>query len=168
MYSRIMIFGKPGSGKSTFAQHLHEKTNLPLYHLDRHFYTQNWIERDYQEFMKIQHKIVSQDRWIVDGNNTKSFNLRYLRSQLCIYFNYPRRLCLWRIFKRKFAGKNPLIKDRADGCSENMRWSLIKYTWTFECRVNQHIAELRSHYPEVKFIEIRNNADLKKLYKSIT
>ena len=36
---RIMIFGRPGSGKSTFAVELALKLNLPLYHLDKYFVT---------------------------------------------------------------------------------------------------------------------------------
>jgi adenylate kinase family enzyme len=47
-YIRICIFGRPGSGKSTFAHKLHLKTGLPLYHLDRYFFVANWVERDYQ------------------------------------------------------------------------------------------------------------------------
>ncbi len=43
-----MIFGRPGSGKTTFAFQLSQKTGLPLYHIDRHFYIDNWIARDYK------------------------------------------------------------------------------------------------------------------------
>jgi len=34
-FSKVMIFGRPGSGKSTFALALSQKTGLPLHHLDR-------------------------------------------------------------------------------------------------------------------------------------
>ncbi len=162
-----MIFGRPGSGKSTFALQLHAETSLPLHHLDRHFYTANWVEHDYKEFMDWQKNIVAQDRWIIDGNNTKSLELRYARAQVCIYFNYPRRLCLWRIFKRKLFGKHEAIDDRAIGCAETIRWSLIKYTWTFEKRVHQIIRELRARYPQVKFIEITCYVEGEKLLKHL-
>ena len=33
--NRIVILGCPGSGKSTFARKLHERTGLPLIYLDR-------------------------------------------------------------------------------------------------------------------------------------
>ena len=63
-----MIFGRPGSGKSTFAHDLHKITGLPLHHLDKHFFTRNWVERDKQEFLDIQQSIVDTDSWIIDGN----------------------------------------------------------------------------------------------------
>ena len=34
MHTKIMIIGSPGSGKSTFARKLRDKTGLPLFYLD--------------------------------------------------------------------------------------------------------------------------------------
>lgn len=89
-----MIFGRPGSGKSTFALWLHKQTGIPLHHLDRHFYIHNWIERDYEEFLAIQQSIVENEEWIVDGNSTKSFEMRYSHADMCLYFNFPRIVCV--------------------------------------------------------------------------
>lgn len=159
-----MIFGRPGSGKSTFALGLHQRTGLPLYHLDRYFFTANWQEHNYQSFLNIQQKLVDQDKWIIDGNNTKSLAMRYGRAELCLYFNYPRWLCYWRILKRLFH-KDKKMHDRAEGCHETMCWSLLSYTWTFEHRVKQQIKELRRLYPSITFIEIRNDTELKRIEK---
>jgi len=49
-----MIFGRPASGKSTFAYKLAAKTGLPLHHLDKRFFVSGWVERSNQEFMQIQ------------------------------------------------------------------------------------------------------------------
>lgn len=51
---RIMIFGIPGSGKSTFALKLSRLLNLPLFHLDKYFFVSGWEERNYEEFLQIQ------------------------------------------------------------------------------------------------------------------
>ena len=56
---RIMIFGRPGSGKTTFAYELSKKLNLPLYHLDKYFFTANWVQRDYQEFVIKQLEVLN-------------------------------------------------------------------------------------------------------------
>ncbi len=160
--SRIMIFGRPGSGKSTFSQKVHQRTGLSLYHLDKYFYTENWTERNYQQFLNIQQKLVDQDQWIIDGNNLKSLEMRYHRADLCLYFNYPRWLCYWRIFKRLFT-KDRTIHDRAEGCRETIRWSLLSYIWTFEQRVAQQIKALRHTYPHVTFVKICDDKELQKI-----
>lgn len=162
VFSKIMIFGRPGSGKSTFALSLHKATKIPLHHLDKHFYKSNWVEQDYQEFLKIQQAIINTDSWIIDGNNTKSLESRYQRADLVIYFNYPRWLCYWRTLKRFFK-KNSEIDDRADGCAENIRFSLLRYMWSFESRVAHQITLLKEKYPYTRFVEISSDKDLKML-----
>lgn len=161
-FKRIMIFGRPGSGKSTFALWLSGALNLPLHHLDKHFYTKNWVERDYDEFLKIQQNIVNGNHWIIDGNSIRSLEMRWEKADLILYFNFSKMLCLWRILKR-FLRPNTHIHDRAPGCSEVIRWPLVKYTWQFERRVAEQITTLKNRYPHTIFKEIRNDSDLKKL-----
>jgi adenylate kinase family enzyme len=134
----------------------------PLYHLDKHFYEANWVERNYQEFLTDQQFLVNQERWIIDGNSTKSLEMRYSKADLVLYFNYSRVLCYWRILKRLFC-ETKEIEDRADGCKETVRWSLLKYMWSFENRVAKQIIELKQKYPNCKFIEITSDKDLKNL-----
>lgn len=161
-YKKIMIFGRPGGGKSTFALKLHQLTKIPLHHLDRYFYEANWVERDYQEFLKCQQSIVDSRCWIIDGNSTKSLEMRYSKADLVLYFNFPRYVCYWRIFKRLF-DKDPAIEDRAHGCNETIRINLLRYMWNFEKRVARQLVELREKYPLVEFIEIRSKKSLWEL-----
>jgi adenylate kinase family enzyme len=163
-YKRIMIFGRPGSGKSTFAWELNRLTKIPLYHLDKYFFTSNWNKRDYAEFMQDQISIVNTDSWIIDGNCTKSLATRYERAEICIYFNYSKLLCVWRILKRMLHDRTH-IDDRADDCPEVVRWNLITYLWTFEVRVRDMISNLQRKFPNVKFVEINNSQQLDELKK---
>lgn len=158
---RIMIIGRPGSGKSTFSVQLQKKLNLPLFHLDKYFFEKNWVERDYQEFLSSQKEMISNPSWIIDGNSTKSYEMRYKNADLCLYFNFPRWLCYGRVFKRLFH-KHPDIDDRAPECSETVRWSLLKYMWNFENRVNPILQQLQSQYPHVQFIELRSDLEVNR------
>lgn len=162
-----MIFGRPGSGKSTFAKELHNNTGINLYHLDRYFYVENWVERNTGEFLQIQQSLVNQDRWIVDGNSIRTLGLRYAHAEVALYFNYPRWLCLYRLFKRRFF-KNLAIQDRATGCAEVIQWKLITYMWRFANRVDGQIKDLQQQYPNVKFVEIRNKRDLELVWQSLS
>lgn len=156
---RIMIFGIPGSGKSTFALKLSQRLGLPLFHLDKYFFVQGWQERDYDEFLDIQRELVEQEQWIIDGNATKSFEMRFSRADVVLYFRFNRLLCLWRIFKRLIC-KDPHISDRAEGCSENVRLRLIRYLWGFDKRAKKSIEVLRAKYPSVQFYELHNDREI--------
>lgn len=163
---KIMIFGIPGSGKSTFAVSISEQLQIPVDHLDRHFYIENWIERDYNEFLQIQESLVSQKSWIIDGNCIKSLEMRFQRADVAVYFRFNRLICLWRIYKRLFS-KNQSIQDRAEGCHETVRWRLVRYLWNFHKRVSPSIEKLKKQYPNVEFYEIRNSRDLKNFTKKL-
>lgn len=161
-----MLFGRPGSGKSTYAYALSKATGLPLYHLDKHFYVQNWVERDYQEFLAIQKELGAQDSWVIDGNNTQSLELRWARADTVLYFNYPRWRCYWRVLKRCFT-KDARIDDRAENCPETISLKLLRYMWSFEQRVAMRIEALRKQYPDVHFYEIRSDKELEGVSKEL-
>ncbi|MEZ5315620.1 MAG: GNAT family N-acetyltransferase [Chlamydiales bacterium] len=156
---KIMIFGIPGSGKSTFALHLSEILQLPLHHLDRYFFIEGWKERKYEDFLEIQTNLVKQESWIIDGNAIKSLELRYSQAHMVLYFRFNRLLCLYRIFKR-LVFKDHRISDRAEGCSECIRFRLIRYLWGFNERVRMTIGELQEKYPHVQFYEFHYQRDL--------
>jgi adenylate kinase family enzyme len=156
---RCIIFGIPGSGKSTFALRLSHLLNLPLFHLDKYFFTSGWQERNYEEFLAIQKKLIKKDSWIIDGNATRSLEIRYKEADLVIYFRFNRLLCLYRIFKRLIT-KNPRISDRAEGCQEKVRLRLVKYLFGFPKRVESHLKELKKKYPSTPFYEFVNDKQM--------
>lgn len=164
---KIVIFGIPGSGKSTFALQLSDALKLPLYHLDRFFFVENWKERDREEFLRIQQKMVDLDVWIIDGNSIQSLEIRYCKADLVLYFRFNRLLCLYRILKRLFS-KDSRISDRADGCPEQVSFRLIRYLWGFPKEKKPLIENLKARYPQVVFHEIRSDCEAKKLFHSLT
>ena len=60
MHTKIMIIGSPGSGKSTFARKLRDKTGLPLFYLDmiKHKPDRTTISsEEFETFMEVYRKI---------------------------------------------------------------------------------------------------------------
>lgn len=164
--NRIMICGRPGSGKSTYAKTLSERLQLPLYHLDKIFFTHDWEKQDNEIFMQQQKDIIEKDQWIIDGNSSQSFELRYPRTDVILYFDMPRWLCFWRIFKRCIT-KDISIDDRAPNCPETVSWPLLVYTWNYDSRAYCRLLPLRVQYPNIPFIEVRSGKDLEQISKNL-
>lgn len=164
-HKRIMIFGLPGSGKSTFAHHLATQLNYPLYHLDKYYFVENWVEREKESFLKLQQSLVEQDRWIIDGNGLRSLDMRYKRAELVLYFCPPRPLCFLRLLRRRITGSS--FADRAPECRERLPLNLIKYMWTFNRRVTPLLSQLQRDYPHVPFYEIRSTRNLDEVFHRI-
>ncbi|MBS0623468.1 MAG: DNA topology modulation protein [Verrucomicrobia bacterium] len=163
--SKVMIFGRPGSGKSTFATQLAKKYHLPVHHLDRHFFVANWKDRDYKEFLDIQQQLVMTPKWVIDGNAMRSLETRFQQADVAIYFHFNVWRCLWRMLKR-VSQKDWDIPDLADGCSKTIRWKLISYMFNFHKRYYPFIQELRIKYPYVQFHIFKTDKDVHNFLNS--
>lgn len=163
---RIVIFGRPGSGKSTFAHRLSQRSGIPLHHLDAHFFTANWVERDARDFARIERELVRGSQWIIDGNCVHSLGTRWAAATTVLYLNQSRAVCLWRIFKRALRGGTQL-DDRAEDCPESLRLKFLRYTWTFDRKVKPIIRALRAQYPQVEFHEVRTDQQLQRIERAL-
>ncbi|MDR2200709.1 MAG: hypothetical protein LBN94_01145 [Puniceicoccales bacterium] len=165
-----MIFGRPGSGKSTFAYELHRKTQIPIFYVDKYFFGANWKTKSPEECFEIQQSFVHRPSWIIDGNSIScpdSFEQRFALADSVIYFNFPRWPCLFRILKRRFF-RDKKIYDRAEGCRESISWGLLKFAWNYEAQLTPFIEKIRERYPDKNFMEIKKMENLDNFMKNFT
>ena len=86
--NRIYIIGGSGTGKTTLANNLGNKLNLPIYHIDGINYGANWLQQDKEERDKIILEIIGQDKWIMDGTYHSTLSQRLDAADLIIYLDY--------------------------------------------------------------------------------
>lgn len=92
--NRVIVIGSPGAGKSTFARKLRDITGLPLYYLDSiwHLPDRSTISRE--EFGKRLADILKEDRWIIDGNFSRTLETRLKRCDTVFLLDYSVDVCL--------------------------------------------------------------------------
>ena len=160
---KIMIFGTPGSGKTHFAEKLGTITKIPVFHLDKYFYSANWQEKPEQDFLDDLYGILEQDTWILDGNCMHSLPLRWKEADTIIYFKMNRFLCLYRILKR-FVQRSLSFKifpDRANNCPERLSPKLLIYTWNYQKRWNSLIEKCQREMPHKIWISLKTSHEVK-------
>lgn len=128
---RVSIIGCPGSGKSYFAQLLHEKTRLPLVHLDKLYHPlKTSFSFDHEENRKIWAtvlgRILKEHSWITDGNYFSTQNLRLAASDTVIVFDFPKRIVYWRLIKRRLMYRKVKRPDMPDSWKESLKLSFLK------------------------------------------
>jgi adenylate kinase family enzyme len=130
--NRVVVTGLAGSGKSTFAFALADKTGLPLIHLDLHFWKPRWVAPSETEWRAKQLGVLAGDAWIADGNYHETLDLRVERADTVVVLDMPWWLCSGRAFLRGFRMPGELPK----GCDYSRRRRL-RDEWLLAVRIWQ-------------------------------
>ena len=124
---RVVIIGPGGSGKSTLAREIGERLDLPIYHLDQHFWKDDWQIRSAEEKTAILGKIIEEDKWVVDGNfDSTLFKERLARADAMIFLDFPRRINVPRWFKRVIRNWGKPRQDMGGNNVEKFDWDYFK------------------------------------------
>ena len=91
---RVLIIGCSGAGKSTFARKLRDRTKLPLYYLDMIFHRPDRTTVSSEEFDEKLSHILQKDKWIIDGNYSRTLKTRMEYCDTVILFDLPIEECI--------------------------------------------------------------------------
>ena len=92
--NRILILGCPGSGKSTFARALGERTGLPVVHLDNIWWRADGTHISREEFDRALAELLAGEKWIMDGDYSRTYEVRIRACDTAIFLDYPEDVCM--------------------------------------------------------------------------
>ncbi len=139
---RILIIGSPGSGKSTLAVKLSQKLDLPLVHLDRLYWRENWVHLSKEEFDDMLIEELKKPRWIIDGNFSRTIPLRLFYCDTVIYLDYSRMTCIRGVMQRVAKNYGKTRPDMGDGCPERFDPEFLRFVWGFRKKNRAHYMRL--------------------------
>lgn len=128
---RISIVGSGGAGKSTFAHQLEAILHLPVIHLDSLYWQPGWVETPEDKWHELLQQIVQQDSWIIDGNYSGTFDMRFAVADTIIFLDFSRLLCLYRAVKRRIQYTGKTRPDMAPGCPERIDLKFLLWIWNY-------------------------------------
>lgn len=132
---RIVIFGPSNSGKSTLAEALSLKLNIPVVHLDQLHHTPHtdWVPRPKDEFHALQRQAIAGPSWVIDGNYSALTDERLALATGAIVLDANHWLRLGRYFRRTlFERYRP---GALEGQQDSIKWSMIHWV-AFASRPN--------------------------------
>jgi adenylate kinase family enzyme len=150
---RIVILGCAGSGKTTLARQLGERTGVPVICLDA-IWQGDLQEKDVPAFRSLIEKSHAGEEWISDGNfAAASFDIRLPRATLVIWLERSRFFCSWRAITRIF--------KRGEVHRIGRLAKVLAFIWRFD-RVNRpRIEALRvAHGPNVPVRRLRGDREI--------
>ena len=130
-----MIVGAPGSGKSTLARALGARTGLPVHHLDRVHYAEDWVERPDDEVLRLVRALHARPRWIIEGGISRTWGERFARADTFVWLDVPAGRRLGRVVRRTLRHRGRVRPELPAGCAEGLdRRTLAFLLWVWRTR----------------------------------
>ena len=154
---KVLVLGCSGSGKSTFSIKLHEKTKIPLYHLDNIWWKadRSHISRD--EFDERLSDLVGQDSWIIDGDYSRTYEKRIAACDTIFFLDYGQKVCMEGITER-------VGQDRPDmpWTEDTLDPELVELVKNYEAENKPLLRDLFSKYPDKNVITFHTRKEAEK------
>jgi adenylate kinase family enzyme len=157
---RVLVIGCSGAGKSTFSIALGAATGLPVIHIDHLFWQSGWVQTPKDIYLASLKAAIAGERWIMDGINASTFDLRIPRADTIIWLRRSRAACLWRIGRRVLTSYGKVRPDMAPGCPEQFDWEFIKWVWNFHREYDPIISAALDRYEAwERTVTLRSDAE---------
>ena len=120
---KIAIIGYSGSGKSTLATYLGRLYGLDVLHLDTVQFLPGWQERpkEERERMVLDFLDTHEEGWIIDGTYSSLLpERRFDCADRILFLDFPRLVCLFRVWRRYRTHRGRVRASTAAGCPEKL------------------------------------------------
>ena len=113
---RVAVVGPSGAGKSEFSRRLAGVLGLPLFSLDNIWWKEDKTHISREEFDKKVEELARKPLWIIDGDYSRTYEIRFQKADVIIFLDYPLEVCLSGINSRigKAREDIPWKEDRFD------------------------------------------------------
>ena len=164
---RILIIGCSGSGKSRLARKLGQKLGLPVIHLDQLWWTENWQNVTVEEFDSRLAMALNMDRWIIDGNYSRTMGVRLSQCDTVIYLDFSRWACLLGMCQRLLSSRGKTRPDMSAGCPERFSWEFVKWIWDFNKNNRVRNYTYLSQAKHARSVVLKNRREVKAFLDTV-
>lgn len=123
MADRILVYGVTGSGKTTLAAQISERTGLPWHCVDDLTWEPGWTAVPHDEQRGRIEQICSGDRWVLDSAYGHWIDVPMARVDLIVALDFARWISLSRLLRRSIRR----TVRREPACNGNIEtlWKLV-------------------------------------------
>ncbi|HYY43079.1 MAG TPA: DNA topology modulation protein [Pyrinomonadaceae bacterium] len=165
---KVLVIGSGGAGKSTFARRLGSLLDIEVLHLDMLYWRPGWVETPKPVWRDLVAELTKREQWIMDGNYSGTFDVRVAACDTVIFLDMPRRVCLWRIIRRRATYRNRNRPDMTEGCPEQISLEFILWVWHYGRRSRPKVLGLFDEYAQRKrMIRLRSPAEVERFLADV-
>ena len=152
---KVIVIGCPGSGKSTVSRALHNKTGIPLYHLDMMYWNADKTTVEKSVFLERLSAVLEKDAWIIDGNYGSTMELRMAACDTVIFLDYPLEVCLDGIKERRGKPRSdmPWVETEEDA-------EFVEFIKNYNEQQKPKVLELLKKYGDKNIIILKSREQM--------
>lgn len=165
---RIMVIGPGGAGKSTLSKALAAKLDLPLIHLDKHYWQPGWVPMTEDHWPAAVEELAARETWVMDGNFAATFDIRMPRTDLVVFLDFGRWASLWGAFTRVLKQSGQVRSDMAPGCPEKFDAAFFVWLWNFPRDTRPTLTDALERYPQVPVVRLTSRRAIQRWLAAIT
>jgi adenylate kinase family enzyme len=132
--NRIAVIGASGAGKTRLARTLGHLLDLPVIHLDAHYYGPGWQPLPPADWAARHRQLAAEERWVLDGNYASTLAPRLERADTIIFLDLPPLLCAWQVLLRWAGDRRRPTPDLPAGLHPKLDRQFLAYVLGFRHR----------------------------------
>jgi adenylate kinase family enzyme len=132
---RVAIIGCGGSGKTTLANELARRLEIPVVHIDSHYWRLvdgERVESTPAQWAICHRRLIAKDEWVMDGMKLGVLDERLERADTIICLDLPIRACLSGIARRRLRYRGQPRPEL--GVYDRITWEFLRWVWSFRRR----------------------------------
>lgn len=151
---KIIVIGCPGSGKSTFSIALHDRTGIPLFHLDMLKWNADRTTVSREVFMERLQRVLKLDEWIIDGNYSSTMELRMQACDTVFFLDYPLEVCVSGIEERRGKPRPdmPWVETEEDA-------EFMEFIRNYNMQSRPEVLELLEKYADKNIVTFKSRSE---------
>lgn len=159
---KVIVIGCPGSGKSWFSRALHDKTGIPLYHLDLMYWRADRTTVDKVVFRERLRSTIEKEEWIIDGNYGSTMEMRMEACDTVFFLDYPVEVCLSGMEERRGKPRPDMPWVETEGDEE-----FIAFIKNYSTDSRPQVMELLGRYSDKNIVIFKTRAEADAFLKTM-
>ncbi|XOV86619.1 MAG: adenylate kinase [Pseudomonadota bacterium] len=173
-FTRFNVVGSSGSGKSTLGRLIAEHLGLPRIELDALYWGPDWQEPPEQEFLVRVRAALDSDRWVLDGNYSRTVPIKWQRVQVVVWLDLPYAVILYQVISRTlrrvfrqeelWSGNRESFRKAFFSRDSVIWWSLTNLA---RVRRGYETAMKSEDFAHIRFVRLRSRRAVREFVTSL-